>query len=117
MSVLNLLKTANLGREYKSFKDLPVGSYVIKRFSLFETTYGVRVRIEINDWYMFLPERFTGFIRDENIADLNAATVVMTYSGKDMNNQSRLILDFDVITINEAADELTTNPVLNEPNV
>lgn len=114
MSAVNLLKAACLCNGYRGFKDLLKGNYVIDRFSLVDTNHGPRVRIDVNTWYMFLPERFSKFIKEENLQDLNAATVIMTYSGKDQNNRNRLMLDFDVISISEEDDELTAESILKE---
>lgn len=97
MSALNLLQTACLKKSYKSFKDLPVGSYFIKSFSLADTDHGKRVRIEIEDTFMFLPERFASSLDEAAIKELNSTPKIMIYSGKDAAVQNRLILDFQEV--------------------
>lgn len=103
MTLISQLRALCVGKQFKSFKDLPVGDYVIKKFSVVETTQGARVRIEMKDWYMFLPERYQS-LPDEIIAELNESTIVMTYLGKDSDNRSRI--DF-AISINDEDAELT----------
>lgn len=85
---LNALKSA-----YQSFKDLETGEYIVKHFTIIQTSHGQRVRIELDDKYMYLPERFVNTI-GPHIEVLNKSPKVMVYSGKDSSDRDRLILDF-----------------------
>lgn len=101
MSGINILKNASTNKPFKSFKDLEMGEYPIEAFHLIETNYGVRIRIKMNESFMFLPERYTELMTEEAIKELNSSSIVMTYSGKDPLNQNRLMLDFNAIEVNE----------------
>lgn len=95
MDALNHLKAACAPKNFKSFKDLIPGEYIVNRFSLVMTTHGKRVCIDLDNGstYMYLPERFNF---DENtIAELNSKPKIMVYGGKEGRTiSSRLILDF-----------------------
>lgn len=94
IDAMNVLRDACVQRKYQSFKDLPPGEYVIIKFSIVNSTYGDRVRIDLHDTYMFLPARFVISMTAEVINELNKAPQLMIFSGKDTNNRDRLILDF-----------------------
>lgn len=87
------LKTACAKTTFKSFKDLAVGEYLINRFLFVDTHFGKRIRINLDGFYMYLPERFATLTESE-LNDLNSSQKIMIYSGKDANNQNRLLLDF-----------------------
>ncbi|DAC81321.1 hypothetical protein QKK82_gp03 [Mayetiola barley midge adintovirus] len=94
-SALNKLKTACIKKPFKSFKDLAVGEYIVNSFVVVETkNYGQRIRINLDEYYMYLPERFQQMLDAATIAELNGGPKVMIYSGKDATDQNRLILDF-----------------------
>lgn len=42
-------------RPYKSFSNLSNGEYIVKRFSVVETKFGTRVRVDCEGFYVFLP--------------------------------------------------------------
>lgn len=93
MSALTSLKSMCLKKSFKSFKNLEIGEYIVDKFSKVETDLGSRIRIDIGDIYMFLPERFAS-LDEEALAELNLKPKIMVYSGKDPETQNRLILDF-----------------------
>lgn len=90
---LNALKTACSKKKYQSFKDLEPGEYIVNHFTIVETMNGTRLRIELDDKYMYLPERFVRTI-GPHIDVLNKSPKVMVFSGKDSSDRDRLILDF-----------------------
>lgn len=94
-SALSALKTACIKKTYKSFKDLQPGEYVVTNFCAVETKHGNRIRIVMNNSYMYLPDRFSETLTDDVIADLNASPKIMIYGGKDATDRNRLILDFE----------------------
>lgn len=96
MSAVTILKNAGTSKPFMSFKDLEVGEYAVEKFDLLETTYGVRIRIQLKDCFLFLPQRYAEAIGETEIKDLNLSSVIMTYAGKDPINQNRLMLDFNV---------------------
>lgn len=111
MAAINVLKTACLNKNYKSFKNLAIGDYVVDNFQRVTTDYGDRLRIELHDCVMYLPERFSHLLTDDHISELNSSTVVMSFSGKDSNAQNRLLLDFEVVTMDDSG-EITLTPVI-----
>lgn len=94
MDALSLLKEACLKKSFKSFNHLQPGEYIVSLFEKYETDHGERVRITIDDFYMYLPERFNKSLSQEVIDDLNKSPKIMVYGGKDVGAQNRLILDF-----------------------
>lgn len=94
-SALSLLKTACTKKSYKSFNELKEGEYIVNNFTFVDTTYGKRVRISLEDKFMFLPERFAEILNDDTIAELNSSPKIMVYGGKD---NKRLILDFKPVS-------------------
>lgn len=94
MDALSLLKEACLKKSFKSFKNVQPGEYIVSLFEKCETDHGERVRISIDDFYMYLPERFNKPLSHEKINELNKTPKIMVYGGKDGDAQNRLILDF-----------------------
>lgn len=103
MSAIKNLKAACGNKPIISFKNLTVGNYVVTNFRRVETKFGVRIRTETIDSTIFLPERFSVLLSDEDIIQLNAARVIMRYKGRDVENNNRLILDFEEDVIDGAA--------------
>lgn len=97
MSGIERLNNPPVGKPTKNFQDLPKGEHFVKHFRFIETKdYGNKIRIELADSYMYLPERY--ILSDEEIADLNKSVVIMKYLGKDQNN--RLLLKFEKLQLN-----------------
>lgn len=79
----------------KRFDDLENGEYIVKSFKLKDTPYGLRVHVEIDNFYLSLPPRFSDKINSvEQIAQLNAKKFKMIYGGKNAEEFNRLIIDF-----------------------
>lgn len=113
MSAIDILKSACANKPFKSFKNLTIGDYVVDNFQRVITDYGDRLRVELHDCVMYLPERFSHLLTDDHLTELNESTVVMSYSGKDSNAHNRLLLDFEIIRIDEAG-EVTLTPVIKK---
>lgn len=94
MSAMNSLQTACSKRVYKSFENLAVGEYIIKSFTMWGTEFGPRIRIDMDETFMFLPKRFADALTEPQVVDLNKSPKIMVYSGKDDQENGRLILDF-----------------------
>lgn len=99
MGAILALKSASIytSMPYKSFMNLNIGSYHVVKFERETSILGERIRMDFNDYFMFLPQRFSKRLDDELLTELNAhgTTVMMTYSGKGSNSWP--LLDFDVI--------------------
>lgn len=93
-SVLNDLQNACINRTYQSFKDIQPGEYIVNFFSIVDTKHGVRIRIDMAQEFMLLPERFAKTLTAEKISLLNLKPKIMVYGGKDSTNRDRLILTF-----------------------
>lgn len=79
-----LLAACHDKKAYKSFSELNVGEYEIKKFALVETKFGLKVQVFIEDFYVFLPTRFTNRINTQKqIDDLNKIPSKMIYNGRD----------------------------------
>lgn len=94
----------------KRFDDLQVGTYIVKSFQLKETTFGLRVVVEIDNFYLTLPPRFSDKMNsEEQILELNAKKWTMVYGGKNASEFNKLIIDFkplkDSKRLNQTNDE------------
>lgn len=86
---------AKITPKIKRFDDLENGEYVVKSFKLKETPFGLRVFVEINNFYLSLPPRFSDKINSvDQIAELNVKKFKMVYGGKNAEEFNKLILDF-----------------------
>lgn len=92
---LNTLKAACVHKKFASFKDLSPGEYIVNKFSLVNTMFGERIRIDLHDTYMYLPEGFLKKLSTKLLDDLNRSPKIMVYQGKDAENHNALILDFN----------------------
>lgn len=95
-AALNTLKLACEWKKFVSFKDLTPGEYIVNKFTVVTTSYGDRVRIDLADSYMYLPEGYLKMLTPV-IEELNKLPKIMTYGGKDANHRDRLILDFNEV--------------------
>lgn len=78
-------------RSYKSFNDLAVGEYTVKNFSVADTKYGERLRVDCDGFYLFLPERLSTpkIIAPDNIDKMNKRQQIMIFRGKDAELRGR----------------------------
>ena len=97
IAALNTLKAACSHKKFASFKDFSPGEYIVTKFSIVNTVYGERIRIDLHDSYMYLPQCFLKTLKPEVLEDLNKSPKVMTYEGKDGNNHNALVLDFNEV--------------------
>lgn len=108
MSVFSTLKNAcsweeNKSPTYKNFDQLDIGEHKIKQFAIKDTQYGTRIQVTIEDFYVFLPARFSDKITSESeIDELNATPCIMIYKGKEKNC---IQLDFKLDTEEKASNE------------
>lgn len=92
MSALDILKKSCVQKQFLSFKDLPVGDYKVTKFTSYEhTTYGRKIRAELEDSIIHLPKYVEQYLDDYTIAELNLSPVMMIFTGK-VNN--RIMLGF-----------------------
>lgn len=84
-TALDVLNSICEKRSYKSFKTLTHGEYIIRRFSSIESNFGNRIRIDFDDGFSYLPERFNT-LSSEHITELNLTPKIMVYAGKDSVN-------------------------------
>ena len=89
ISAMQALKTACQPKTFQSFKTLQTGEHIIRRFSIVTTTHGPRIRLDFDETYMYLPERFIQMLSPEAIEKLNESPKIMIYSGKDHENRDR----------------------------
>lgn len=95
-------KNANNWPKFRSFTDILPGEYIVNKFSIVNTKYGERIRIDLHDSYMFLPKCFLKDLPREYIEEWNKAPKMMTYKGRDAENRDALILEFNEVSYYEA---------------
>lgn len=88
MSALDFLNDIGGNGTYKSFKSLSHGEYIIRKFSEVESPWGIRIRIDFDNGYSYLPERYNQ-LSEEQIKELNSTSKMLIYSGKDRDNGER----------------------------
>lgn len=112
--------TAKKEARVKKFDHLQIGEYIVKSFKLKETTFGLRVFVEIDDFYLCLPPRFSDKINSsEQIDELNGKKFKMVYGGKNVDEFNKLIIDFKPVREIQEAQELeieTTDGSSDEPD-
>lgn len=83
-------------RAYISFDSLSIGEYKVHKFSFVESTYGRRIRIELDHGYMFLPRRYMDLVTTQVMHQLNkTAPKIMKYGGKDAELKDMLLISFE----------------------
>lgn len=94
-TVFNTLKSACPNEDvkvYKNFDQLSIGEYNIREFNLVETKFGLRLLAISDEFYIYLPARFSKKINEQHqIDELNKGRCTMLYNGKDKNG---VLLDF-----------------------
>lgn len=94
----------------KKFDNLNLGEYVVKSFKLKETNFGLRVFVEVDNFYLTLPPRFSDKINSaEQIAELNEKKFKMIYGGKDVDEFNKLIIDF--VQLKQSEDPIETEVI------
>lgn len=80
----------------RKFDELAIGEYLVKSFKLKETTFGLRLHVLFEDFFIILPERYADKINsEEQITELNNLKWKMVYNGKNKQQGNRLMLDFE----------------------
>ena len=95
MSAFQLLKNASNPKPIANFDNLPVGDYFISNFALVETKFGLRLRLDLGDKILFLPERFAIGFTAEKVSELNEGHYLLLYKGKECSQNNKLIIDFE----------------------
>lgn len=84
-----LLSSCEL-RPYKSFSTLERGDYPVQKFSISDTKYGKRVKVDLKECFVYLPPRFSvELLNEEVIKELNEQDIVMVFHGKGLDTNSR----------------------------
>lgn len=103
------LQSACEKKNFLSFKNLRLGEYIVKNFCIVDSLHGKRIQIELNDGYMYLPERFVAVLPQPIIDDVNRSPKILIYKGKDINDGNRLLLEFkDIEYYNGFIDQYMT---------
>ena len=99
MDTLALLKKAATAAAFLKLDDLEIGKrYPIDRFELLpETKYGATIVVYIDDELVYLPKRFTKIFKTEaDIEELNRQKYVLIYSGRDVKQHNKILVDFEL---------------------
>lgn len=95
MAALDILKSQCTSKPYTSFDNLPLGDYLISSFKLINLkNFGIRLRLDLGDKVVFLPERFSRNFTEQHCAEMNCGQYIFKYLGKDVNNHNKLMVDF-----------------------
>lgn len=86
---LIFLKNASTNKSFRSFQDLEIGTYIITEFSKVETKFGTKIRIDIGDYLVNLPQRYTEGMTQEYLDELNRTRMLMRYHGKDPKKNNK----------------------------
>lgn len=84
----------NCSQRYANFNDLKLGDYAVRKFSVAPTKQGDRIRVDLDEYFVFLPKRYLDKIGEKKCAELNKFNFIMTFGGKEYTNKDRLILSF-----------------------
>lgn len=109
---MEAIKALNKGSEpvnFKSFKNLEPGDYIARKFMIVKSRYGKRLKVYIDDYFIYLPERHAIELNDELLDVLNNNLVMLKYSGKDPKNGNRLLIDFELLTIDKDNEMVTVS--------
>lgn len=85
----NLLKSVSNNKPYTTFNELNIGNYIVSDFIITETKFGKRVRVDLGEKLLCLPERYTIGMTPEYLNDLNKAPMRMIYSGRDISKNNK----------------------------
>lgn len=116
---LNVSNKKSAGK-IKKFDDLSIGEYFVKSFKLKETQFGLRVYVEIDDFYLVLPARFSDKVNSvEQLEEINENKFKMIYKGKNKDEYNKLMIDFVPLKDQDAIDgvESTSENDDSEPQV
>lgn len=62
--------------------DLPLGEYLVHKFALCETRYGTKLKLDLGDKYVILPNSATkGLTTPSNVAELNTLPQIFVWGG------------------------------------
>lgn len=85
----NFLKNASNNKPYRNFENLETGSYIITEFTKVETKFGPKIRVDIGNYLINLPQRYTDGMTPEYLEELNKTQVLMRYYGKDSKKNNK----------------------------
>lgn len=88
MESFNKLKKACWQSKLVSFDNLPIGEYVVSEFSLVSTHFGPKIKADLGDKYVFLPNRFAEGMTTTDVENLNKVPQKMFYTGKDATKRN-----------------------------
>lgn len=100
--LLNLNSSNSVGGKVKKFDNLAPGEYLVKSFKLKETNFGLKLYVQINDYYLVLPQRYADKINsDEQLKEINEKKYKMVYKGKNKDEFNKLMIDFVALKSDE----------------
>lgn len=113
---LEALKKQCQIKPIKSFKDLSIGFHEVVGVEIVETEFGKKVRVELGDSIMFLPERIK--MSPEEVKELceyatgSTGKLFLNYMGRNGEKKnSAILLDFEKMDMNSLTqDVFSTSP-------
>lgn len=61
--------------------DLPRGEYPVEQFSLVETRYGKKLKLDLGDKFVYLPSSASAGLNDDKIVELNSLPQIFVWGG------------------------------------
>lgn len=113
--MLNILKeSAASCTSYVRMSDLNPGRYEIRKFFFRDSQFGKRLVIEIDQGFIFLPEKMLKKINSEKAVDkLNKDHYDLVYEGQDDHSPNRLNFTFEK---HETSDEEDNDDAMDHVN-
>lgn len=102
MNAIEKLKKACAFKPFISLTNLPAGNYTIQQFQRLDTFNGPRVRAVLEEYIVYLPDRFVELITHETVKELGEQTVILKNFGPDPEDGNRLKIDFEFLPSNES---------------
>lgn len=83
-----LKKGTSWNKKLVSFSELPVGEYGVSEFSLVHTKFGPKIKVDLGEQFVFLPNRFSKDMTEEQVSTLNSVPQTLIFSGIDEKRQN-----------------------------
>lgn len=94
MEALKKLKSVCQKVNFQSFDKLEPGEYIVHSFTLVDTKLGQRIKVDLDNMFVLLPERFALGLSQDTILTLNETPKIMIFKGKDATKQNRYVSQF-----------------------
>lgn len=81
MEAYAILKKACTPKGLTRLADLPAGEYLVREFSLVETRYGSKLKLDLGDQFVILPSSRSKGLDETSVASLNTIRQLFVWVG------------------------------------